>query len=227
MPRVAPSEIPLRARKRAQTRIDLVLALADRLAERTLEEIPVSELAEAAGVSQATFFNYFPSKADVLTHFIQLWSLRVGALARRVQAESDGALAAIEALFVDTAESIASTPKVMLETIAHQARMPTNLQLEPVEHAERVLLLPDEDDVDSLPDGGLSDILPRLLRQAIADGELPPGTDAEALGVAVASVFFGVPLLLGPRAPEAIPHIYRQQLALLWAGARALQEVSS
>jgi AcrR family transcriptional regulator len=227
MARTSPPPIPLRARKRAATRIALVEALTERLAERTLEEIQVSELAEAAGISQATFFNYFPAKADVLTHFIQLWSLRVSAVARRVRAESDGALAALEALFVDTAEAIAPAPKVMLETLAHQARMPRDLQTEPIEYAERALLLPDEEDVESLADGGLSDILPRLLREAVDNGELPKGADADALTVAVSSIFFGVPLVLGQRAPEAIAHFYRQQLALLWAGVHAHSEVSS
>ncbi len=211
--------IPLRARKRAQTRLALVDALLDRLSKKTIEEIFVSDLAEMANISQGTFFNYFPSKADLLTHFIQLWSLKMSAMARQIEKDVDRYLTAIEALFVATAEEVAPHPQVMLEIIAHQARMPTNLQLTPIELAERVLFLPNEDDVESLSDAGLGQLLPPLLQAAIENGELPSSCNIDTLTLAAVSVFFGVPLIFARRQPQAIAPLYRQQLALVWAGA--------
>jgi len=219
MDRVALQELPLRERKRARTRIALVEALLHRLAERPLEDIQVAELVEAADISAATFFNYFPTKADLLTHFIQLWSLQVSALARDVEARHDSALAAIEALFASTAKQTADHPRVMLEIIVHLAR--TGLQPLPIERAERLMFLPDVEDVESLPDTGLSGILPDLLAKAMARGELPAHTDVEGLTLAVWSVFVGVPLFLGGKRPKAIAKLQRHQLQLLWAGARA------
>jgi AcrR family transcriptional regulator len=213
--------IPLRARKRARTRIALVEALLNRLAQQSLDEIQVSELAADAEISQATFFNYFPTKADLLTHFIQLWSLQVGALARTVEAEHDSALAAIEALLVSTAEQTAAAPRVMLEIIVHQARNLPGPWPGPIELAERVLFLPDAEDVEDLPDTGLAGIIPELLTKAVQRGELPQDTNVEQLHLAVGSTFFGVPLLVGARHPDAVADLQRRQLQLLWAGARA------
>ncbi len=217
------SDLPLRIQKPARTRVALVEALLERLAERTLEQIPVSELAKAAGISQATFFNYFGTKGDLLTHFIQLWSLRVGIVTREVEAEHASALAAIEALFVTTAEMTAATPRVMLEVIAHQARMPADLQVDPIDDAERLHYLDDDPDALTLPDRGLGAHLPRLLGRAVAQGELPASTHVDELTLAVASVFFGVPLLLSASQPDAIAILYRRQLQLIWAGARAAE----
>ena len=48
--------------------------------------------------------------------------------------------------------------------------------------------------------------------------------DAVAFGYAVsavASVFFGVPLLLGRESPELVGPLYARQLQLVWAGARS------
>jgi AcrR family transcriptional regulator len=219
MNRLALQELPLRERKRARTRIALVEALLERLAERPLEDIQVAELVGDADISAATFFNYFPTKADLLTHFIQLWSLQVSALARDVEARHESALAAIEALFMSAAEQTVDHPRVMLEIIVHLAR--TGLQPSPIERAERLMYLPEVEDVESLPDTGLSGILPDLLAKAVARGELPAHTDIEGLMQAVWSVFFGVPLFLGGRHPEAVATIQRQQLHLLWAGAKA------
>jgi AcrR family transcriptional regulator len=59
-------ELGLRARKKQQTR-QLIADTARRLfAERGFEAVPVAEIARVADVSQATVFNYFPTKEDLL-----------------------------------------------------------------------------------------------------------------------------------------------------------------
>lgn len=212
---------PRRAQKRAQTRIALVEALLERLADRPLEDIAVKELAKAAGISNATFFNHFPTKDHLLAYFIQLWTLRVGLVAREARAAHDGAFAAIEAVLVSTAESNASQPRVMTEIIAAQARV-GNFDVDgPLELAERLLFLDDAPDVMDLPDNGLGDILPQLVAEAVQRGELPPDTDVQLIVLAIASIFFGIPLVLGRSAPDAVAPLYVRQLHLIWSGARA------
>ncbi len=213
---------PLRAQKRARTRVALVDALLERLSERPLEEVQVRELAQAAGISDATFFNYFPSKDHLLAHFVQLWTLRVGLMARAARAEHATSLAAIEAILVTTAEWNAPHPRVMSEIIAGQARLGSLPADHSVELVERLLFLDDAPDVMDLPDGGLGDLLPELVAEAVAGGELPPHTDVMSVVLAIASVFFGVPLVLGPANGAAVAPSYRRQLHLIWAGARAL-----
>jgi len=219
-------DLPLRVQKRARTRIALVDALRHQLRERPLAAIKVRELARVAGVSQATFFNYFPTKDDLLTHFIQLWSLQAGVVARDALASQDSGLAAIEALFEATALRTAENPATMLEIIAHQAHHGSDLTLEPIELAERLLVLPDEPDVEALSDEGLTGILPRLIARAVRRGELPAGTDVDQLMLATVGVFFTVPLLFARTAPDQLAPLYRQQLRLVWAAARSpeLQE---
>src|SRR5262245_57523197 len=146
------ADLPLREQKHARTRVGLVDALIERLAARPLADIPAAELAAAVGISQATFFNHFPSKDHLLGGFIQLWSVEVAALSRRISAESDSALAAIEALFEFTAAAITPRPQVMLEIVALQARMPANYVLPAVPRGDRLLRLPDEPDVMALSD---------------------------------------------------------------------------
>lgn len=211
---------PRRAQNRARTRVALVEALLPELAQRPLDDVPVGVLAKSAGISQATFFNHFPSKPDLLTHFIQLWGLRVGAQARVVRRTHDSALAAIEALFRSTAEQVAESPGVMLEIIAHQARMPASLEVPEVELVERLLWLPGEPDVMALSDRGLGGLLPVLIQEAIAAGELPPHTSVPGATLAAASTFFGVPLLVGRTDAPSVGALYQQQLTLLWAGLR-------
>src|SRR5262250_822800 len=56
----------LRERKKQQTRqrmIDVALELFD---ERGFDKVPVADVARAAEVSEATVFNYFPTKEDLV-----------------------------------------------------------------------------------------------------------------------------------------------------------------
>lgn len=71
----------------------------------------------------------------------------------------------------------------------------------------------------ALSDGGLGELLPGLLGRAVAEGELPPDTDVLMLTLAIASVFFGVPLVLGRRTDVPLTAVVRRQLALIWRGA--------
>ncbi|MEN0065420.1 MAG: TetR/AcrR family transcriptional regulator [Myxococcota bacterium] len=199
----------------------LVEALLERLRERPLEDIQVRELARAASISDATFFNHFPSKDHLLAHFIQLWTLRVGQMARAVRAEHNQVLSAIEAILVTTAEWNAPHPRVMSEVIAAQARVGSFGVDEPIELAERLLFLDDAPEVMELPDRGLGDILPQLVAEAVAVGELPPHTNVSVVVLAIVSVFFGIPLALGISGADQVAPMYRRQLALIWVGARA------
>jgi AcrR family transcriptional regulator len=59
-------EVGLRERKKQRTR-QLIADTARRLfAQRGFEAVPVAEIARAAEVSEATVFNYFPTKEDLL-----------------------------------------------------------------------------------------------------------------------------------------------------------------
>ncbi len=142
-------------------------------------------------------------------------------MAREARQASDTALAAIEAVLVTTAEWNAPNPRVMSEIIAAQARLGSFGVGEPIELAERLLFLDDAPGATELPDGGLGAILPELVEEAVARGELPPQTDVSSVVLAIASIFFGVPLVLGQASPRAVAPMYRQQLHLIWAGAQA------
>jgi AcrR family transcriptional regulator len=222
---LALADIPLRPRKIAQTRAALLRAVLARLdGTRALEEINVRELCNEAAISEASFFNYFPKKIDLLVFFIRLWSLD---LAWRIHHElaAVSARKALEEILVATARAMRMHPGVMPEIIAFLARS-TTIPVGDLELADRLVAYPDRDGIETVPATGLSGLLPPLIARAIREGELPATTDRKTALLSLTSVFFGVPLMLWRRDPDGVEHAYRRQLAVAWAGLQAAPRMS-
>jgi AcrR family transcriptional regulator len=207
-----------REMKFARTRLAMLDALLAFLAERRFQEISVNEICEKAGVSYATFFNYFTKKDDLLLYFIQLWSVDV---AQHTEAGDLRGLEAVEEVFYYTARQCRQAPGIMAEVVAYQAlrqdeSMPAGYK--PLTLAEKMNRYPAIRDFSRLWDGGLLAIFPPMLASAAAAGEIPRSTDIQSLAVQLAVLFLGVPAALGPARAQHFESVYRQHLSLLWKG---------
>ncbi len=214
----------LRERKFARTRLKLARALVQRLEQTPLEEVAVRDLCDDVEVSEATFFNYFPRKTDLLDYYTQLWMLELNW--RSQQAEAKG-LAAIAVSFDFMAAAFHKQAGVMSEIIARQALMREKLELVVVGLAERLIAFPDFDGIEAQPVGGVDKTWLPSLEQAMRSGELPANTHIPTVMVGLATIFYGVPLVLRQGNPAAISSMYHQQLAVFWAGIRTAAKGSS
>ncbi len=213
-------QLPLRQRKYAQTKLRLLDALLSAIRTRPMEAVTVREIAEAGDVSEASFFNYFPAKGDLLTYAVQLWSIEMSWQVAALPASS-GALHAIETIFVRTARQVAENPAPMGEIIAAQARLATRPEFAEVTLAERLLRFPTLAGIEQVRGEGLDELLPPLIARAITRRELPRSTKPDHVLVALATLFLGAPVVLRRSPPAALEATYRTQLGLLWAGLRA------
>lgn len=214
--------LPLRPRKYARTRLGLLDAAVEAIRHRPLEEVTVRELCDAVAISEASFFNYFPRKSDLLVYYVQLWSIEMAWYAREF-ADARGGLGAIEEIFAMTARRVAENPAPMGEIIAGQARMTEPPTFHEISPAERFLAFPDLHDIEHLEAQGLDTLLPPLIEKAVKAGELPRRTDRNAVLIALATIFLGLPVVLRRSPPSALQQSYHTQLQLLWAALRADQ----
>lgn len=93
----------LRERKKAETRQRIADVATPMFVERGFDDVTINEIADAAGVSKVTVFNYFPRKEDILfDRFPQVRDLLAAAVDGRGVDETP--VAALRRLFVDLAE---------------------------------------------------------------------------------------------------------------------------
>jgi len=93
----------LRERKKAETRQRIADVATVMFVERGFDTVTVTEIAEAAGVSKVTVFNYFQRKEDILfDRFPQVRALLTEAVEGRHSDESP--VAALRRLFLSLAE---------------------------------------------------------------------------------------------------------------------------
>jgi AcrR family transcriptional regulator len=217
-------EPTLRERKYAKTKLALLRAAIERLRDKSLDQVPVKELCEEAEVSEATFFNYFPKKDDLLHYFIQLWTVDVTWHAEQAAGDNAG-LSYIEQVFDYTGRQLGDHPRLMLEIIGQMALEPHPPECVQrwgeLSRAEKLQAFPDLAGVDYCAERRLPEVFRPALERAVALGELPKEVDIEVALLALLSTFFGVPLWLGADNAAQIRPAYRRQLLLIWAGLGA------
>jgi AcrR family transcriptional regulator len=103
----AEERVPLRERKKLATRRSLRRTAFELAAERGFSNVTVEDIADAAGVSTRTFFNYFPSKEAAL---FGNEPEQLDALRERVAqaAPGESALDALHAAVIFDAQAVAT-----------------------------------------------------------------------------------------------------------------------
>ena len=211
----------LRERKFARTRLALADIVTHHLDNASLEALSVRALCERAQISEATFFNYFPKKDDIIVYLDTLWSLELNWYGRQAASQKRG-LAVIEALFRYTAIQVQKKPGLMGEIIAHEARARDHSARPEITPAERAMAFSDLEGIEEIGEDSLETVLRTALQQAIDQGELPENTLISTAMVGLVSIFYGVPLAIQHSNPAGIAAMYRQQMEVLWAGLRAV-----
>lgn len=209
----------LRERKFARTRLALAAAVTRHLESAPLGSLSVKALCDQVQISEATFFNYFPRKDDLVAYLDKLWSLELNWYGGQAAQQQHG-LAVIEALFRYTSIQIQKKPGLMAEIIAYEARDREHAPRPEITLAERVMAFPDLEGIDASEQDSLETLFKAALQQAMKLGELPENTLMPAAMVGLVSIFYGVPLAIQHSNPASIGAMYRQQLELLWAGLR-------
>jgi AcrR family transcriptional regulator len=117
-------ELGLRERKKEQTR-QLLADTARRLfSKRGFEQVSVAEIARAAEVSQATVFNYFPNKEDLVYNRLETFEEQL-LTAIRERPRGETVIAAFKNFILEPRGLLATTDEAKAKELLALTRMIT------------------------------------------------------------------------------------------------------
>lgn len=215
------TNIPLRERKFAQTKLALLKVAIEKMKMKPLEAISVKELCEATMISEMTFYKYFPKKTDLLVYYLQVVVLEIAwYLQHGVKSKTN--LEMVEECFDLAIRKMFGNLSVMSETIAYFAQERELPEFQALSKAEQMLEFPHLPGIEEvqLKDARLETLVEPYLRQAVADGELPATTDVNTLLIMAVAIFTGLVMHLHLSQPELVRPLCRKQLQLLWKALR-------
>jgi AcrR family transcriptional regulator len=204
-------------REAIQSKLAILKASIEKMKVQPLETISVRELCEAAAATETVFYTYFTKKTDLLEYYFQITAIEIAWYLRHaVKAKTN--LALVEALFDFTARKVIGYPSIMSETMLYFARERRRPNFATLSQTEQLLAFPNLPGIEEIQitNTSLEAMVEPYVRQAIAQGELPPQTDVPTVIRLTTSIFTGVVMNLHLTEPELICPLCRKHLQLLW-----------
>ncbi|HQP10437.1 MAG TPA: TetR/AcrR family transcriptional regulator [Candidatus Omnitrophota bacterium] len=205
----------LREKKYAKTKIALTNAFIERLKKTRFNDISIKEICESTEVSEATFYNYFPQKIDVVSYFKQIIGLKISCEIRK-NAKRLNPQKLIEFTFDCIAKEM-EQPYLFYEMISlftAEKKKPKEMELT---SAEKFYAYPAYEGVTDIPAEPLEEIFLSLVKEAKKKGEFKKEIKPEDVSLTLLAIMVGIPLAIDIEKFGKIKEYYRSQLSLLWS----------
>lgn len=217
---VGSTELAPRERRRAKTKLALVAAAANKIEHKPFEAVSIKEICDVVCLSENAFYTHFNKKSDLLAYCVELWNLEIQLRAWHAVNGRTG-LPMVGAVFEQVSSHVRGRPGLTGELIGILARRRENASWPHITAIERQIAFPEFADIGNFEAQPIDEFMEFHLRQAVANGELPPHVRVDAFAGALASFFFGAPVALRSKR-GAIDQAFRSQLNMMLVGARAM-----
>jgi AraC-like DNA-binding protein len=209
---MAKEKYSLREKKYAKTKINLTKAFIERLKTTPFAEISIKDVCREAEVSEATFYNYFPQKLDVISYFQQLNLLKVEWQA----AQNKGRLTPLEIIEVSF-DSFAQTikqPYLFYEIVSVFTAKRTRPGEGSLTAAEKFYAFPRCPGIEVIEVKSLDNFFSKYIKQAKAEKQIDKKIAVKDIMIILKSILVGVPLAIEIEEFNKLPRIFKRQLGL-------------
>jgi hypothetical protein len=206
--------ITLRHKKIYQTRLALAELFIEKLEEEKFESISIKDICEQTEVSEATFYNYFPQKIDVIAYWFKvklykiLWT--INNLHKNLSFTQS-----IEKTFELFAKEI-KHPYLFYEVISIFGTSRIKINNFSLSEEELKYIYPEYKQDKKIPLINLSDFFTEKIDLQFKDGKIPQNVCKKTLCQFLLTILKGVPLSTPISEFNKIAEIYQKHLSLLW-----------
>jgi len=205
----------LREKKYAKTKNALTRAFMERLRSTKFSDISIRDVCASVEVSEGTFYNYFPSKADLACYFRTLTLLKISWEIKKKERELKP-LRLIEYVF-DLILKNVEQPFLFYEIVSifTAERVEPNRELK-LTDPEKTYAFPDCPGIEKIPVVTLGDLFFQIIEKGQKKGFISKNIKAHDIVLALMAIVVGLPLVIKMEDFNKLRKFYRGQLALLW-----------
>jgi AcrR family transcriptional regulator len=205
----------LRKEKAARLKIQILDNTLKLIGKRAFEDLYVEDLCSKVKISKVTFFKYFPQKEDLLLYYFRIWCLeRCIELRNKPRDGMQG----IYYLADKLSEECEGHPGLTLSLIGYLAdikRPPKPFNVRP---EEKLLLFPQEYDVQSIEIRSLEQMLEKFILEAIFRKEITKVSATRELTNLFITIFLGSIVTAHINQISPIKFFFRKNIELLMKG---------
>ena len=208
-------EFTLREKKYAKTKNALTRAFMERLKSTKFSDISIRDVCASVEVSEGTFYNYFPSKADLASYFRTLTLLKISWEVKKKEEEIKP-LKLIEYIF-DLILKDVEQPFLFYEIVSifTAERVEPNRELK-LTDMEKIYAFPKCPGIEKIPVVTLGDLFSQVIEKGQKKGFISRNAKVHDIVLALMAIVVGLPLVIKMEDFNKLRKFYRGQFALLW-----------
>lgn len=205
-------DISLRQKKLYKTKLALALSFVEKMKTEKFEAISIKDICNQMDICEATFFNYFPQKIDVISYLFKLKLFKIYWI---INSQKDLSFTkSIEKIFELFAKEI-KDPYLFFEVIAIFKNSDIKPESINISHEELQYIYPECGNVEKISIISLKDFFEEKLSNARREN-LIPNIYEKTLVQFLLTILKGVPLSTPISQFDEIAEIYQKHLSILW-----------
>ncbi|HRW58747.1 MAG TPA: TetR/AcrR family transcriptional regulator [Chlamydiales bacterium] len=207
-------DLSLREKKFIKVKWALVDAFIERLKKTKFDQISIKDVCLEAEVSEATFYNYFPKKIDVIFNYLAAQILK---LKWKIHTDKKrNPIQKIDSIF----ESIANylkQPYLLIEMVSAISQYKLHKKpLINLNSAEKRILCPDFPGIEDVSIVTIKEIIKDLIEEAKISKLIISEISSEDLSLVLHSILVGTPFTLGELGFKDLVEKYKLHLSIIW-----------
>ncbi|MBU4333685.1 MAG: TetR/AcrR family transcriptional regulator [Candidatus Omnitrophica bacterium] len=209
----------LREKKISKTKIALMNEFVKRLEVTRFNDISIKDVCDSVEVSEATFYNYFPKKSDLVQYFKELLTLKT-----IWEVEQKGSkmtpIEKIDLFFSVQADNMPNTNAFYELVSIFTGEKMRNIRLQ-LSASDKYYAFPDCEGIEEMPSMLFEEFLAAAMKQAIKDGSIVTKTKPADIVIGLMTIFVGIPLAIEEKDFVNLKNHYKKQLSVFWKGLGA------
>ena len=206
--------LSLRQKKLIKTKHSLAIAFANKLKTEKFDQISIKDICSQTDVSEASFFNYFPQKIDVIAYLFKVKIFKTYWTIKPLQ-KTLSFTQCIEKTFELFVDSI-KHPFIFFEILSIIGMHKTQMTSFAISPQELQCIYPNCSHAEKIPVLTMHEFFEGMIRHAVENNQIPATVCKKTLAQFLMTILTGVPLSIPISEFSNLKEIYRQHLSLLW-----------